>query len=121
MTMLILRRRFIFKQAFAKSDYVYRCAAFFFLLSHYCSSLPSLVKGERKGKIHKALLFSTRRYLCLNELYYLFYNDKIKVIPSNIYDLLTPLALAHWIMGDGAKLNKGLVLCTYSFSTLAST
>ena len=33
-----------------------------------------------------------------------------------IYDLLDPISLAHWIMGDGVKLNKSLVLCTDSFS-----
>ena len=42
--------------------------------------------------------------------------NKIKIIPYNIYDLLTPIALAHWIMDDGVKRNKGLVLCTDSFS-----
>ena len=31
--------------------------------------------------------------------------------------LLTPLALAHWIMQDGAKASsKGLYLCTDSFT-----
>jgi hypothetical protein len=60
--------------------------------------------------------FSTRQLPCFNELYELFYRNKIKVIPNNIYELLTPIALAHWIMGDGAILNKGLVLCTDSFS-----
>lgn len=26
------------------------------------------------------------------------------------------LALAHWIMGDGAKHNRGLILCTDGFT-----
>jgi len=39
-----------------------------------------------------------------------------KKIPDNIYELFTPIALAHWIMGDGAKLNKSIILCTNSFS-----
>jgi hypothetical protein len=39
---------------------------------------------------------------------------KVKVIPENIYDLLTPVALAHWIMGDGKALSKGIALCTDS-------
>ena len=41
---------------------------------------------------------------------------KKKVIPGIISDLLTPIALAHWIMGAGTKLNKGLILCTDSYS-----
>ena len=105
--------RFRFKQAFSRADYVIHL---FLVLAHYCSSLPSLVIGKINGTITTGLQISTRRYPCFNELYNLFYNNNIKVIPYNIYDLLTPIALAHWIMGDGAKLNKGLVLCTDSFS-----
>ena len=105
--------RFRFKQSLSKSDYVIYS---FLPLAHYCSSIPKIAKGERKGTITYALHFSTIRYQCFNELYNLFYNNKIKVIPYNIYDILTPVALAHWIMGDGAKRNKGLVLCTDSYS-----
>ena len=33
---------------------------------------------------------------CITELYHLFYvNPDKKVIPQNIYELLTPVALAH--------------------------
>lgn len=32
------------------------------------------------------------------------------------YELLTPIALAHWIMGDGFKDRKGLVPCTNSYT-----
>ena len=53
---------------------------------------------------------------CLTELHSLFYVNKVKVIPHNIYKLLTPIALAHWIMGDGRNGKGGLILCTDSFS-----
>ena len=114
--------RFRFKQALSRADYV---IYLFLVLAYYCSSLPSLGLGQRNGKLTTGLQISTRRYRlartgggrpCFNELYNLFYNNNIKVIPYNIYDLLTPIALAHWIMGHGANLNKGLVLCTDSFS-----
>jgi hypothetical protein len=49
-------------------------------------------------------------------LYNLFYINKVKVIPDDIYNLLDPVALAHWICGDGYSLSKGLALCTDSFS-----
>jgi len=32
------------------------------------------------------------------------------------FDLLTPVALAHWICGDGTFRHGGLLLCTDSFS-----
>lgn len=53
---------------------------------------------------------------CLTELYYLFYSKGVKVIPVNIYELLTPVALAHLIMGDGCGNRHGLLLCTDSFT-----
>ena len=37
-----------------------------------------------------------------NTWYIVLEGTNIKRIPSNIEELLTPLALAHWIMGDGA-------------------
>ena len=88
---------------------------FFFSLIIALVFLIFVSKGNRNVTVTSGLQFSTRKYHCLNELYHLFYK-KIKIIPYNIYDLLTPIALAHWIMGDGAKRNKGLVLCTDSFS-----
>ena len=86
-----------------------------FLLSHYCSSFP-YVTTEIKGKPFSRLAFQTRQLPCLTDIYNLFYINKIKIVPNNIYELLTPVALAHWIMGDGSAVNKGLVLCTDSFS-----
>lgn len=53
---------------------------------------------------------------CLNELHYLFYPAGKKVVPENIYEILTPVALAHLIMGDGQASRHGIVLCTNSFS-----
>lgn len=46
----------------------------------------------------------------------MFYTNKIKGIPHNIYDLLTPIALAHLIIGDGSTRPHGLLICTDSFS-----
>lgn len=37
-------------------------------------------------------------------------------MPINIKDLLTPRALAFWIMCDGYKYNAGVALATNSFS-----
>ena len=65
----------------------------------------------------------------------MFYPKGVKIIPENIYDLLTPVALArgrqaprfylgplsrshiktHLIMGDGKKSRHGLILCTDSY------
>ncbi len=50
-------------------------------------------------------------------LYNLFYNHKkIKIVPNNIAEYLTPLALAIWIMDDGTWKNPGVRIATNSFN-----
>ena len=41
---------------------------------------------------------------------------RIKVVPAAIFDLLTPVALAHWISGDGLVRNGGVGLATDSYT-----
>jgi len=35
-----------------------------------------------------------------------------------IFDILTPEALAHWIITDGSRKNDGVILCTDSFTII---
>ena len=53
---------------------------------------------------------------CFTALHSLYYVNKSKIIPYNIFELLTPVALAHMIMGDGQVASRGLRLCTDSYS-----
>lgn len=85
-------------------------------LSHYCSSGPRLTKGIRAGKPYYGLEFFTRSMPCMTELYSLFYPEGTKIIPSNIYELLTPVALSHLIMGDGSAKQYSLKICLDSYS-----
>lgn len=57
----------------------------------------------------------TRALPCITELYNIFYINGKKVVPYNIYDLLTPVALAHLIMGDGGSVQGGVRIGTDSF------
>lgn len=98
----------------------------FMLLSHFCSSIPYIDNAKLKGKLYYGIRMDTRAYSCLTNLHELFYipitqpDGKIsykKIVPLDIYNLLTPIALAYWIMGDGyGNAWKGLYLCTDSFS-----
>lgn len=89
----------------------------FMLLSHYCSSMPYPDNAKLKGKKYYGIRMDSRAYPCLTELYDMFYQGSKKLVPLDIYNLLTPMALAYWIMGDGlGNFWKGLYLCTDSFS-----
>lgn len=101
-----------FKHSLSRSKYVWFV---FNSLSHYCSIYPYLTRSTRAGNLYYGLEFLTRSIPCFTELHNLFYVNKVKVIPQNIYELLTPVALAHMIMGNGVYKSKGLTLCTDYF------
>lgn len=88
----------------------------FFKLSHYCPSYPRITNSTVKGKKHSALQINTRAMPCITELYNMFYVDGVKIVPKDLYNLLTPEALAHWIAGDGTRGTSGILLQTQSFT-----
>ena len=102
-----------FKQSLSNSEYL---LFVFNILSHYCSSYHHFIEGTRAGNKYYALQFFTRSLPCITKLHYLFYPNKNKIIPENIYELLTPVALSHLIKGYGQERRHGIVLCTNSFS-----
>jgi len=102
-----------FSQSGANSQYFWFV---FSLLSHYCPSFPLVRIRSRLGTKTIALQFKTRSMPCFTALHSLFYPGGTKVVPTNIYVLLTPVALAHWIMGDGSTERHGLIICTDSYS-----
>ena len=101
------------KQSFDNFNYVWYV---FTQLTHFCNSYPYSISGIRNHNKYFAVCLQTRALSCLTELHTLFYPNKTKIIPNNIYDLLTPVALAHWIIGDGSARSTGLVLCTDSYT-----
>lgn len=102
-----------FKQSLDKFAYIWFV---FNILSHYCYSYPHLTSGIRAGNRFYGLEFSTRSMPCITELHSLFYPNGVKLVPQNIYELLTPVALAHMVMGDGSAKSHGLIICTNSYS-----
>lgn len=89
----------------------------FNLLSLYCSSYSVFTKGVRSVNPFFDLQFFTLALNCFNELHYLFYLAGKKVIPHNIYEILTPVTLAHILMRDGVPRNHGIIICTDSHYT----
>jgi hypothetical protein len=78
--------------------------------------LESISVIKETGNIRTGLSFATLTFPCFNEFYDLFYLNGVKVVPSNIDELLTPLGLAYWIMCDGSFTGSGVRLNTQSFT-----
>ena len=69
----------------------------------------------------KSITIRTISHPELTDLHAIFYRDKKKIIPQNIEELLSPLALAVWFMDDGNIVRRndkiiGLHLNTQSFT-----
>ena len=75
---------------------------------------------ELTGKKVTQYSFSSKQlpmFTELHKIWYKIFDGKfVKVLPSNIEELLKPIGLAHWIMGDGYWDNVSLKLCTDNFT-----
>jgi hypothetical protein len=88
--------RMAIKQSIIHKEYLFSLYEFFYHRG-YCSSLePRLYTRWLKGKEKKyyGYEFNTFTFRSLVWLHKLFYSNRKKVIPANIGDFLTPLALA---------------------------
>jgi hypothetical protein len=114
-----------FGQAMKHREYLFHL---FELLKDFSGAGPVEVKtlDKRYNKYNHSFHFKTKTLPVFNELADLFLEtDGTRIIgkrlPSNIYDLLTPIGLAYWICDDGQAVKKngitaGVTLCTDSFS-----
>jgi hypothetical protein len=95
--------RMAVKQSIVHKEYLFSLYHFFYIRG-YCSSLePRMYTRNLKGKdkTYYGYEFNTFTFRSLVWLHKLFYSNGKKIIPVNISDLLTPLALAIWISDDG--------------------
>jgi len=109
--------RIRFRQKANHKEYLFWLYDFFNKRGYCSNNLPVLYKQKYGDKIYEAYRFGTYGFTSWMWLYKLFYtNSKIKVIPRNIADLLTPLALAVWIMDDGTWKQPGVRIATNCFT-----
>ena len=73
-------------------------------------------KKTRPGMVYYGYEFNTLTFRSFNWIHEMFYKAGKKIIPQNIGEYLTPLALAVLIMDDGAWTNVGVRIATNSFT-----
>lgn len=103
------------KQSVKNFDYLWWV---FCELSFLASNLPVLTKNIKRGKLFYSVQFTLRKLKNMNEIKSIFYYEgsNRKSIKEDLLDYIDFVVLAHWIMGDGSRRNKGLTLCTDSYS-----
>lgn len=89
----------------------------------YCNSQkPKLQKRIRKNNVVTfQYRISSYTFYSFNWLHEMFYRKEengnfIKIVPTNISDYLTPLALAIWFMDDGSSTGNTVRIATNSFT-----
>lgn len=103
--------------AVAHKEYFDYVQSFFvsFCAKNYTPQLR-VVRDNRTKKVYSAISFTTMQLPCFNVFKQMFYELNVKIVPNNIYDLLTPRGLAFWIMDDGSRQGAGLHLSVYAFT-----
>lgn len=112
--------RIAFQQTFpGHASYVTRLFIIFRNLVGQCPRIITRKPDIRTGNVYSTLGFKSLTFPCLNTYYELFYKQGVKTVPLNIEELLTPQALAYWIMDDGGKGTDGSMILHTRAYTLA--
>jgi hypothetical protein len=80
--------------------------------------------NKETGKTYTGYQLTTCTLPFFTELFELWYkpvgDKRIKVIPLNVADLLTPICFAYWLAGDGSynKTQGAIQISTHSFQPL---
>lgn len=115
-TKFIINSRFGFKQSLKHVEYVLYV---FNRICHYCPSVPKFIRTKgANGNIYYGIELKTRSLPCFTLLRNHFYNGRIKIIPSDLYDLLNYEGIAHMIMSDGSFVKGGGIIINLQSFTL---
>lgn len=118
--------RVIFEQSNKNVEYLMWFHNFFSQRGYCNPEKPKLFKRIKKNnEVFFHYRFNSYTFYSFNWIHDIFYtrymlgHDKVryrKIIPYNISDCLTPLALAIWFMDDGSKINNTVRIATNCFT-----
>jgi LAGLIDADG DNA endonuclease family len=81
----------------------------------FISMAPHQFEQRLGSKAYPCVQFATRTHFVFSEWHRRFYLERRKIVPVDIARDLSPLALAVWLMDDGAADYAGVTIQTHSF------
>lgn len=87
----------------------------------FVSMAPHQFEQRLGGKRYPCVQFATRTHPVFSEWHRRFYRERRKIVPADIANDLSPLALAVWLMDDGAADYAGVTIQTHSFEQEETT
>jgi len=113
--------RVIFEQSSDNVEYLMWFHSYLASRGYCGNTKPKLqIRIRQKGKVFYHYRINSYTFSSFNWIHGMFYkiidNKYIKIVPLNIGEYLTPLALAIWFMDDGSSLGKGARIATNCFT-----
>lgn len=71
---------------------------------------------KKRNHYHYSWYFHTKTSEDFGLFHEYFYKDGIKIIPNDVFQFITPRAIAVWFMDDGSNTQKSFTLNTQCFS-----
>jgi len=109
--------RICYRQSIKHKEYLFWLYTFFYNRGYTSNLQPRQYTRtiQIKEKVYYGYEFNTFTFSSFNWIHKMFYKNGKKIMPLNIYEYLTPLALAVWIMDDGGWTNSGVRIASNSF------
>ena len=113
--------RIIFEQSSDNVEYLMWFHNYLAIRGYCNNKKPKLqIRIKQEGKVYYQYRINSYTFSSFNWIHEMFYNlidnKFIKIVPLNIAEYLTPLALAIWFMDDGSSLGKGARIVTNCFT-----
>ena len=109
--------RICYRQSIKHKEYLFWVYLFFYKRGYTINLKPRqytrTIHGKgNKGKEYSGYSFNTFTFRSFSWIHKMFYSKGKKVVPINIFEFLTPLALAVWTMSSGNFTNGKIELFT---------
>jgi hypothetical protein len=109
--------RLQFKQSVTNQPYIDHL---YELFKEFVGSSPKWYTSHdarpNRAPFSHSCTFKTYSLPCFTSIVSAFYTDGVKMLPSNLGDMLTARGVAYWFMDDGYRTDNGFYFCTECFS-----